>query len=243
MAKTFNFKRVYVWQLPVRIFHWTTVISMFALILTGFLIADPPAINSNVEASNAYWMGYVRLIHFIAAFLAVAVAVYRLYWAFVGNIFADWRNFVPYSKKGWRNIWHVLKHDILLFPDKKHELSNVSIGHNYLAATSYLIMAFIFILQVATGFALMSETASWWFPKMFAWVLPAIGGDIYVRYIHHILTYIFMAFIVIHVYLVLFHDYIEARGETSAMLSGYKFVRSERVVQSDEEFTPSAMQD
>ncbi len=243
MAKTFNFKRVYLWQLPVRIFHWTTVISMFALILTGFLIAYPPAINSNVEASNAYWMGYVRLIHFIAAFLAVAVAVYRLYWAFVGNIFADWRNFIPYSKKGWRNIWHVLKHDILLFPDKKHELSNVSIGHNHLAATSYLIMAFIFILQAATGFALMSETASWWFPKMFAWVLPAIGGDIYVRYIHHLLTYIFMAFIVIHVYLVLYHDYIEARGETSAMLSGYKFVCSERIEQSDEEFTPSAMQD
>ncbi len=232
MAKTFNFKRVYVWQLPVRIFHWTTVISIFAMILTGFLISYPPAISSHAEASNSYWMGYIRLIHFTAAFLAFAVAVFRLYWAFAGNKFADWRNFVPYSKKGWSNILHVLKYDILLFPDKKHDLSNASIGHNYLAATSYLIMAFIFILQAATGFALMSETASWWFPKMFAWVLPALGGDIYVRYIHHLLTYIFMAFIVIHVYLVLFHDYIEASGETSAMLSGYKFVRSERIKQN-----------
>lgn len=243
MAKTFSFKRVYLWQLPVRIFHWATAISVFALILTGFVIAYPPAINSSADASSSYWMGYVRLIHFIAAFLAVAVAIFRLYWAFAGNKFADWRNFVPYSKKGWRNIWYVLKHDIFLFPDREPKLSNDSIGHNHLAATSYLVMGLVFMLQAATGFALYSETASWWLPKMFAWVLPVMGGDIYVRYIHHILTYVFMAFIVIHVYLVLFHDYIEARGETSAMLSGYKFVRSERIEQDDDEFTPEAMKD
>jgi len=235
MTKTFNFKRVYLWELPVRIFHWTTVLSMFALIITGFIIADPPAISSSADASHSYWMGYIRLIHFIAVYFIVAVAIFRLYWAFVGNKFADWRNFVPYTKKGWKNIWYVLKVDVLLFPDKEHKLSNISIGHNHLAATSYLIMGFIFILQAATGFALMSETATWFFPKMFAWVLPLFGGDIWVRYIHHLLTWIFMAFIVIHVYLVLYHDYIEARGETSAMLSGFKFVRSERITNEEKD--------
>ena len=37
-----------------------------------------------------------------------------------------------------------------------------------------------------------------------------------------------MTFVVIHVYLVLYHDYVEGRGEASSMISGYKFVRSER---------------
>jgi len=242
MVKILNFKRVYLWEIPVRIFHWLTVLAMITLIITGFIIADPPAINANVEASSSYWFGYIRMTHFIAAFIAIAAAVYRLYWAFAGNKFADWRNFIPYSKKGWKNIWYVLKVDVLLFPDKEQKLSNISVGHNHLAATSYLIMGILFMVQAATGLALMSETSSFWFTKMFAWVLPFLEGDIFTRYIHHFSTWIFMAFIVIHVYLVLYHDYIEARGETSAMLSGYKFINAERIdnLSEDEAFEPSA---
>ena len=51
---TYNFKRVYVWEIPVRIFHWLTVLSITILIITGFIIADPPAISSNAEAINSY---------------------------------------------------------------------------------------------------------------------------------------------------------------------------------------------
>ena len=240
MSHTFNFKRVYIWQLPVRIFHWITVLSVLVLIVTGFVIANPPAINSNVEASNSYWFGYLRAIHFTAAFFAIAVAIYRSYWAFAGNKFANWKNFIPYTKKGWKNIWYVLKVDVFLRPDSEHKLSNISIGHNHLAATSYLIMGFVFVLQAMTGLALLSETSDWFFTKMFAWVLPLFGGDITVRYIHHFLTWLFIAFIIIHIYLVLYHDYIEARGETSAMLSGYKFVRSERIDNDNEKYEPAA---
>ena len=239
MSQTFNFKRVYIWQLPVRVFHWITVISIFILITTGFIIANPPAINSNVEASNSYWFGYIRAVHFVFAFLAIAGAIFRLYWAFAGNKFADWKNFVPYTKKGWKNIWYVLKVDVFLRPDREHKLSNISIGHNHLAATSYLIMGLVFVLQAMTGLALLSETSDWFFTKMFAWVLPLFGGDITVRYIHHFLTWLFIAFIIIHIYLVLYHDYIEARGEASAMLSGYKYVRSERII-DNEEYEPAS---
>jgi len=40
----------------------------------------------------------------------------------------------------------------------------------------------------------------------------------------------FIFFIMIHVYLVLYHDWLEGRGETSSMFSGFKFVRKERLV-------------
>ena len=77
-------------------------------------------------------------------------------------------------------------------------------------------------------FALMSPTSDFWFTNLFAWILPLFGGDIPVRYFHHISTWVFMTFIVVHIYLVLYHDYVEGRGETSSMISGFKFVRSER---------------
>ncbi len=240
MATTYNYKRVYVWELAVRLFHWLTVFSLITLVITGFIIADPPAFNMNVEASNSYWFGYVRMIHFATAYVLIANLVFRIYWAFAGNQFANWRNFIPYSKKGIQNILHVLKVDIFLFKDKEHKLSNISIGHNYLAAFSYFIMTLFFIFQVMTGLGLMADTSTWFFPKMFHWIVPFLGGDIKARYWHHILTWIFMAFVVVHVYLVLFHDYLEARGEASAMISGYKFVRAERIEESEEQIIERA---
>ncbi len=237
---TFNYKRVYVWEMPVRVFHWVTALSTTILVITGFIIADPPAINNNLEATNSFWFGMVRAVHFITAYILIANLIFRLYWAFAGNQFAKWDNFIPYTKKGIKNILYVLKVDIFLMKDKDHKLSNISVGHNYLAAFSYFIMTLFFFLQVATGLALIADTSSWWFPKMFHFIVPLFGGDIVVRYVHHILTWLFMAFVVIHVYLVLFHDYVEARGEASAMLSGFKFIRAERVDESEEEIIEKA---
>ena len=47
----------------------------------------------------------------------------------------------------------------------------------------------------------------------------------------------FILFIAVHFYLVLFHDWLEGRGESSAMVSGYKFVRKERFEDYKEEKT------
>ncbi len=223
-----NYKRVYVWELAVRFFHWTTVLSLTVLVITGFIIANPPSFNLNVEPTNSFWFGYIRLIHFAFAYILIANLLFRIYWAFAGNQFANWRNFIPYTKKHWQNIMHVLKVDIFLMKDKEHKLSDISIGHNALAAFSYFIMTLFFILQAITGLALIADTSGWWFPKAFHWIVPMLGGDIPTRYIHHLFTWFFMTFVVIHVYLVLYHDYVEARGEASSMISGFKFVRAER---------------
>ena len=223
-----NYKRVYVWELAVRFFHWLTVLALTVLVITGVIIADPPALNLNTEAIHSYWFGYIRLIHFAFAYILIANVLFRIYWAFAGNRFANWRNFIPYTKKHWQNILHVLKVDILLMKDKEHKLSDLSIGHNSLAAFTYFIMLLLFLLQAITGLALLADTSGWWLPKAFHWIVPLLGGDIATRYVHHLLTWFFMTFVVVHVYLVLYHDYVEARGEASAMISGLKFVRAER---------------
>jgi len=240
MATTFNYKRVYVWEKPVRFFHWITAFSTTILIITGFVIANPPAINANVEATNSFWFGYIRAIHFITAYILIANVIFRIYWAFAGNQFANWRNFIPYSKKGIKNIFHVLKVDIFLRKDKEKKLYNISIGHNYLAAFSYFIMTLFFVLQIMTGLSLIADTSSWWLPDMFKWVSNMFGGDIPTRYLHHLSTWLFMVFIIIHIYLVLFHDYVEARGEASAMISGFKFIRAERIKEDESEIIEKA---
>jgi len=233
ITQTYDFKRVLVWELPVRLFHWINALSITVLAITGLIIANPPALMSNAEAIDSYWFGTVRAIHFITAYVFFVNALARIYWAFRGNYYANWRAFIPLTKKARQNIAHVLKVDIFLRNEEKEVLKNVSIGHNYVASLSYLILFFLALVQIFTGFGLYAPTSGWWLPKLFAWVPDFLGGDAPTRLIHHISTWLFIIFTLIHVYLVFYHDWLEGRGESSAMISGYKFVRKERFDKND----------
>ena len=111
-------REVYVWELPVRIYHWVNALCIVILCVTGFIIADPPAIMSASEAYFSYWFGVVRFIHFVTAFVFFFNFVFRLYWGFVGNRYARWNNFIPLKKSQWKEVLEVIKVDILmvLFP-------------------------------------------------------------------------------------------------------------------------------
>ena len=79
--------------------------------------------------------------------------------------------------------------------------------------------------QTVTGFALYSSMSNSWLPQMFNWVVPILGGDEGVRYWHHLFLWFFVSFIIIHVYLAFYHDYIEGRGTISSIVGGWKFER------------------
>lgn len=225
-----NFKRVMVWELPVRLFHWINVLTILVLTLTGFLIANPPALQSSAEATNLHSFGIVRFIHFIAAYIFFFNMILRIYWSFVGNQFSSWRAFWPFSRKMWNNFWHVMKIDIMLLNEDHPNVRDISIGHNSVASFSYVILFLMALIQVFTGFALYADTSGWWLPKLFTWVSPLLGGDFMVRTIHHITMWIFIFFSLVHIYLVFYHDWLEGRGEVSSMFGGYKFVRTDRFV-------------
>jgi len=231
--QTYDFKRVLVWELPVRIFHWLNALCITVLAITGLVIANPPAIMSSAEAFDSYWFGIVRAIHFITAYVFFVNALARIYWAFRGNYYSNWRAFIPFSKKARQNIKHVLKVDIFLRNEEEEVLKNVSVGHNYVASFSYLVLFILALVQIFTGFGLYAPTSGWWLPKLFAWVPDFLGGDAPTRLIHHISTWLFIIFTLIHVYLVFYHDWLEGRGESSSMVSGYKFVRKERFEKDD----------
>jgi len=37
-------REVYVWELPVRVYHWVNMLCVIALCITGFVIGNPPAL-------------------------------------------------------------------------------------------------------------------------------------------------------------------------------------------------------
>lgn len=223
ITKPHKLRRVFVWELPVRVYHWLNALCILALIVTGFYIGDPPAILSGKEASDLFIMGYFRLVHFIAAYIFFFNFLFRIYWGFVGNKYAKWNNFIPSNKQFFTDMWAVIKTDI--FMTKGSDIH--TIGHNRVAGLIYFLTFIAFGIQCLTGFGLYSATSDWWLPNLFAWVPSVVGGDFMLRQIHHWTMWFFILFTVVHVYLVFYHDYVEGRGEISSMGGGWKFIEEE----------------
>lgn len=213
-------RQIYVWEFPVRLYHWVNFICITVLAATGYLIGTPMAIKSAAEPSAQFWFGTVRFIHFVSAYIFLFNFILRLYWGFVGNEFASWRNFIPHNRGQWREAVEVLSIDILQVRHK----TLFSVGHNALAGFTYFLMFLAFAFQVVTGFGMYSAMSKSWFPKLFAWIVPLMGGDFAVRQWHHMMLWFFIIVGVIHVYLVFYHDYVEGRGTASSMVGGWKFI-------------------
>ena len=217
-------ERVYVWQLPVRLYHWINALCVAALAVTGYLIGRPLAVQSAAEASYSYWFGQIRFIHFVAAFIFFFNFLFRIYWGFAGNKFAQWRNFIIHRKSQVQEAVDVLKIDILQTQSKPLE----SVGHNSLAGFTYFITFLVFLFQCVTGFGMYAAMSDSWLPHMFAWIVPLMGGDFAVRQWHHVMMWFFIIFSIIHVYLVFYHDYVEGRGIISSMAGGWKFIEKKK---------------
>jgi Ni/Fe-hydrogenase 1 B-type cytochrome subunit len=216
-----EYRRVYVWQLPVRFYHWINAVALVLLCVTGYLIGAPIRAFYAAEAYQQYWFGTVRFIHFVSAFVYVFNFAARIYWGFVGNKYAQWTTFLPFKKWQREEIVDVIKTDVL--QTKMH--GAISTGHNSLAAFIYFLTFLVFCFQTITGFALYSSMSTSWLPRMFTWIVPLMGGEFGVRFWHHLFLWFFVCFTIVHVYLAFYHDYIEGRGTISSIVGGWKFDR------------------
>lgn len=219
-----TYRRVYVWELPVRAFHWINGFAVAILMGTGLIIGRPIHVGFAQEASFQYWFGTVRFLHFMAGWVFMINFLARIYWGFAGNRYASWKQFIPTSPKALREILDVLRVDILQLRLK----GPIHLGHNRLAGTIYFLTFFVFLFQVATGFALYGPMSHSVVGRAFLWVTPLLGGEQAVRQWHHAMLWFYAVFSLVHIYLVFYHDYIEGRGTTSSMVGGWKFEKESR---------------
>lgn len=208
--------KIYVWELPVRIFHWINAGAIFALMITGIYIGNPFLAPILQEEASSFVMGWIRYIHFFSAFLFTVNLLVRLYWAFTGNKYAT-SNLL--RKIFWKDTWQTVKFYLFMKNKKPH-----FVGHNPLAQLSYwAIIGGGSIIMIFTGFYLYVEPQpESIFGAIFNWV-PAIFGDSFeVRSWHHLVAWAFMVFVVAHVYLSIREDYLVKNGTMSSIFTGYK---------------------
>lgn len=204
--------RIYVWQVPVRLTHWVTVASIMVLTVTGGYIGNPFLVPPDATV-----MGTMRNLHMLSAFVFLSSGLLRTYWLFAGNRFARWRAFVPTSRAQADELASQTAWYAFLRPRPPRIL-----GHNALAAGTYLIVFALLLVQTITGFTLAGVTGREPWASLFGWV-PGIIAIQDVRLIHHFLMWAILAFMVHHVYSALLVDHWERNGLMSSIFSGYKF--------------------
>jgi len=213
-----DLKKVYVWQLPVRIFHWVNALAIIILMITGIFISKPfVGAVIQEEAYYNFLMGWVRYIHFFTAFVFTINLLVRLYWVFVGNQFARSN---PLKKEFWVCTLETTKDYLFLKNKKRHR-----IGHNALAELSYWIFIGAgSIIMMFTGYYLLFEPSpETFFGKFFSFVPYIFGGSSFaVRSWHHIVSWGFILFMLVHVYMAIREDWLSKNGTLSSIFTGYK---------------------
>ncbi len=207
----------YVWEWPVRLTHWTNVISILVLSFTGYYIGNPFITAPDIAD---YLMGWNRLIHFIAAYAFAISVLARIAWLFLGNRYASWRVLFPWAtKKGREHIWKTFTYYSFLSKTPPYV-----VGHNALAAMAYSAVFILFALQIVTGFALYGQYApgGLW-DSLFGSLALVPGGQI-LRLIHHMIMWLLLGFGIHHVYSAWLMDTKEKNGTMSSIFGGYKFV-------------------
>ncbi|MFG1403448.1 Ni/Fe-hydrogenase, b-type cytochrome subunit [Xanthobacter sediminis] len=215
----------YIYEAPVRLWHWVNALCIVVLCVTGYLIASPfPTLSG--QPSDHYLMGTIRFIHFSAGYIFAVAFIGRILWAFAGNTYSRELFTLPLWKKSfWRGLFAEMAWYAFLKPRPMKFM-----GHNPLAQTFlFLVMVLGTIFMIFTGFALYSEGTGLgsWQSNLFGWVIPLLGGSMQVHTLHHIGMWAIILFVIIHVYTVIREDIMSRQTMISAITNGYRSFRDD----------------
>ena len=116
---------VRVWDIPVRLFHWLLVITVFASIVSAKL--------------GGNWMEW----HQRLGFFALGLIIFRLLWGVVGSQHARFSSFVRGPSAVWQTMREIRQPSS---QPAKHYL-----GHNPMGALSVMAILAVVLFQASSG--------------------------------------------------------------------------------------------
>ncbi len=215
---------VYVYEAPLRLWHWINALAIVVLCITGYLIGSPPPAVGG-EASDHFLFGTIRFAHFVAAYALIIGFLGRVYWAWAGNDHAR-EIFLPPVARGrfWREMWHEIRWYAMIEKAPKRYT-----GHNPLAILSmHLLFVWCAIFMMVTGLALYGEgtgPGSWQHRLFTHWVIPLFGQSQTVHSWHHLGMWVIVCFAIVHIYAAVREDIMSGQSIISSMFSGWRTFR------------------
>ena len=202
---------VYVWELPVRLTHWVNVLAITVLSATGIYIASP------FLPGGGFTMRWAQAIHLVAGCAFASSVVYRMLFSLYGNRWASYQAFFPVLTVEGRAS---MKRTLLYYLFLRRRLPG-GVGHNALAATTYMLVLTLFLIEIVTGFAMLSFAWGGPWSTVFGWVFLLLPPQA-VHFVHYMGMWLLLAFVVHHIYSATLFDIESREGEISSIISGYK---------------------
>jgi Ni/Fe-hydrogenase 1 B-type cytochrome subunit len=207
------------WSVAIRWNHWIMAVLIFVLIATGFYISEAIPLSNDADTRE---MTVNLFFHVLFGIMLVYVFIWRVYLMFFSRFHADWKDF--FSFMNVKNFIKQIKF-YLLISKEPPEHTHLYGPLQALAYAGLLAMVFLIVLTglILTGAAGYHGGLTAIIYKMLRPVETMMGGLAIVRFIHHILTWCFVLFIVVHIYMAFWYDAIFKEGTISSMISGFVF--------------------
>ncbi len=227
-------KKIYIFSLGLRIWHWVNFLTIITLFVTGLYIgraffSGPTGVEATYAYEEGLTMGFIRKVHFIAGYVLLASFIFRLLIALFSK-----RDRLVLPTFWRRNYWVglkeiTLKYLLIMRDDEGHEYIR-----NACARTVYPLVYLAILFMIVTGFGMygMSNPSGFW-ASLFGWIVWFLGGEFPTHMWHHWIAWLIIIFAVLHVYFVVREEAIKKNGELSSMFNGYKFFK-ERPVDLDD---------
>lgn len=210
---------VYRHRWSTRLWHWLNALTVFMMLMSGLMIfnahprlywgkyganfdhawlkigggADGYAFPGWATLPGIYDLAGAREWHFAFAWLLVVPGILYLLWSFADRHVQ--RDLAPSAQQlKPKSVWHSIK---------EHALLNLPAGaaalhYNVLQKISYLAVLFLLLpLMVLTGLTMSPGIDAAW-----PWLLDLFGGRQSARSIHFIIAMIIVAFIAVHLVMV-----------------------------------------
>ena len=124
-------RKVLVWDLPTRLFHWSLVVSVAGLWWTGE--------KGPIET------------HALLGYLVLALLLFRIFWGLIGSETARFASFVRGPSAGAEHVRHLLSRGPLPHPA----------GHNPVGGWSVLLLLIVLLVLSVSGLFLYDDEIFW----------------------------------------------------------------------------------
>lgn len=216
---------VYVFQFPVRAWHWTMAACIFIQFVTGYLICSPPK-SIWGDATYLFNFGTIIRTHYICGMILCAFTLWRICFAFYGNSVSR-QIFIPHiwEKRWWHDFWDAIKW--YLFIKKKPD---VGMGHNPLAQAAMFVAVMTVIFMCLSGLGIYQAKGYSPFFSIFSFMEDlaySLGGNGFDLVLWHGMGMIILvAFVIIHFYMVIREDIMGRTTIISTMVTGTRLVKA-----------------
>lgn len=207
--------------------HWIRFFLMIGLIVTGFYLAYVFIQPELSDEPTLFLQAEMRMWHIIFGFILISITIIKMYFFFFGKSSVDKKELISLKDVFSLRVW-IDQIKFYLFLGEHPKIRGV---YNPLQFVTYLFIYVCMWLFIITGLILYIHVYH-----------EGLGGALYnilrpietlfgnlanVRSVHHILMWVILIFVPIHVYMVIFNSIKSHDGSADSIISGIKFKKND----------------